>query len=239
MALGRWKEDASLLTTEGTKTWSLARATCAPRPLTSLVLLVGGHPLTTRQQAQALVNMRIASPTKAPHAPEMKMLSTGRSTLRHITEAELDVALRELSSGTAPGNDEIHCEELKQRRRVAKKCVLGLFNSSLRAGQVPAKWRHGVISTAAEAERASEQYGVLSAGDARERAVQADGTRCGAPCSGLHRGQVSTTHEAQAEDENRGTGTGREKWVTGVGRKRGHGLGETAETSTGRSPHGW
>ncbi|KAH8604489.1 putative Reverse transcriptase (RNA dependent DNA polymerase) [Trypanosoma vivax] len=75
----------------------------------------------------------------------MKIPSTRHSTFRAITEAQLDVALRELSSGAAPGNDEIHCVELKQLGRVAKKCVLRPLNCSLRIGQVPAKRRHGII----------------------------------------------------------------------------------------------
>ncbi|CCD18906.1 hypothetical protein, conserved, partial [Trypanosoma vivax Y486] len=89
--------------------------------------------------------MRMASPAKAALAPEMKSPSTRHSTFRPITEAELDVVLRELSSGTAPGDDEIHCEELKQLGRVSRRCVLRLFNCSLRAWQVPTKWRHGII----------------------------------------------------------------------------------------------
>ncbi|KAH8619540.1 hypothetical protein ERJ75_000154900 [Trypanosoma vivax] len=69
--------------------------------------------------------MYMARSTKAPHAPEMKIPSTRRCTFQPITEAELDVALRELSSGTAPGEDEIHCEELKQLGRVSRSasCV--------------------------------------------------------------------------------------------------------------------
>ncbi|CCD20318.1 reverse transcriptase (RNA-dependent DNA polymerase) [Trypanosoma vivax Y486] len=57
----------------------------------------------------------------------------------------MEVALRELSSGTAPGDGEIHCEELEQLGRAAKKCMLQLFNCSLRTGQVPAKRRHSII----------------------------------------------------------------------------------------------
>ncbi|KAG8341485.1 hypothetical protein TRVL_07689 [Trypanosoma vivax] len=75
----------------------------------------------------------------------MKIPSTRRGTFRHITEAELYVALPELYSGTVPGDDENHCEELKQLCRVSRRCILCLFNYSLRAGQVPAKWRHGII----------------------------------------------------------------------------------------------
>ncbi|CCD20162.1 retrotransposon hot spot protein (RHS, pseudogene), putative, partial [Trypanosoma vivax Y486] len=89
--------------------------------------------------------MYMARSTKAPHAPEMKISSTRHSTFQHITEAELDIALRELSSGTAPGDDEIHCEELKQLGRVSRRCMLRLFNYSLRTGQVPAKWRQGIV----------------------------------------------------------------------------------------------
>ncbi|KAH8603647.1 hypothetical protein ERJ75_001801400 [Trypanosoma vivax] len=36
-------------------------------------------------------------------------------------------------------------EELEQLGRETKKCVVRLFNCSLRAGQVPAKWGHGII----------------------------------------------------------------------------------------------
>ncbi|KAG8339850.1 hypothetical protein TRVL_09319 [Trypanosoma vivax] len=89
--------------------------------------------------------MHMARSRNAPHAPKMKMPGTKRSTFRAITEAEFDVALRELSSGAAPGNDEIHCEELKQLGRVSRRCVLRLFNCSSCTGQVPAKWRHGII----------------------------------------------------------------------------------------------
>ncbi|KAG8339745.1 hypothetical protein TRVL_09430 [Trypanosoma vivax] len=89
--------------------------------------------------------MHIARSTKATHAPEMKKPSTRQCTFQPITEAEPDVALRELSSGTAPGDDEIHCEEPKQLGRVSRRCILRLFNYSLRTGQVPAKRRHGII----------------------------------------------------------------------------------------------
>ncbi|KAH8606912.1 hypothetical protein ERJ75_001424100 [Trypanosoma vivax] len=79
---------------------------CAPRPLTSPELVVDGHPPAKRKQAQALGNMHMTRSTEAQHAPEMRIPSTRRSTFRLITEAELGVALRELSSGTAPGDDE-------------------------------------------------------------------------------------------------------------------------------------
>ncbi|KAH8619319.1 putative Reverse transcriptase (RNA dependent DNA polymerase) [Trypanosoma vivax] len=75
----------------------------------------------------------------------MKIPSTRRCTFQPITEAELDVALRELSSGPAPGDDEIHCEELKQLGRLSRRSILRLFNYSLCTRQVPAKWRHGII----------------------------------------------------------------------------------------------
>ncbi|KAG8342842.1 hypothetical protein ERJ75_000092500 [Trypanosoma vivax] len=91
--------------------------------------------------------------TKTQHAPEMKVPSTRHETFRSITEAELDVALRESSSGTAPGDNEIHCEELKQLDRVSRKCVVRLFNCSLRTGQVPAKWRHGIVVPLLKANR--------------------------------------------------------------------------------------
>ncbi|CCD19433.1 putative Reverse transcriptase (RNA dependent DNA polymerase) [Trypanosoma vivax] len=89
--------------------------------------------------------MRMAGSTKAPHAAEMKMPRTRHCTFRPITEAELDVALLELSSGTAPGYNEIHYEELRQLGRVSRRCVLRLFNYSLCTGQVPAKWRRCII----------------------------------------------------------------------------------------------
>ncbi|CCD18584.1 putative Reverse transcriptase (RNA dependent DNA polymerase) RNase H [Trypanosoma vivax] len=89
--------------------------------------------------------MHMARSTKTTHAPEMKIPSTRRSTFQPITEAQLDVALRELSSGTAPGDNGIHFEELKQLGRVSRRCILRLFNCSLRAGQAPGKWRHGIV----------------------------------------------------------------------------------------------
>ncbi|CCD21099.1 hypothetical protein, conserved in T.vivax [Trypanosoma vivax Y486] len=115
-ALGRWKANVAKLSATDSASWNL-KSMCVPRPLTPPVLVVDVHRPTKRQQAQALANMYMARSTKAPHAPEMKIPSTKRGTSRHITEAELDVALRELSSDTAPGDDEIHCEELKQLGR--------------------------------------------------------------------------------------------------------------------------
>ncbi|CCD20913.1 hypothetical protein, conserved (fragment), partial [Trypanosoma vivax Y486] len=144
-ALGRWKENVAKLSATGSASWNLAKSIYAPQPLTSPVLVMDGHPLTTRQQAPALANMCMVKSTKAPHAPEMKIPSTRRSTFQPITEAELDAALRELSSGTGPGDDEIHCEELKQLGRKSRRCILRLFNYSLCAGHVPAKWRQGII----------------------------------------------------------------------------------------------
>ncbi|KAH8606504.1 putative Reverse transcriptase (RNA dependent DNA polymerase) [Trypanosoma vivax] len=89
--------------------------------------------------------MHMARSTKAPHAPEMKIPSNRHSVFRPITEAEPDVALRELSSGTAPGDDEVNCEELEQLGRLTKKCVVRLFNCSLRTLQVPSAWGHAII----------------------------------------------------------------------------------------------
>ncbi|KAG8342342.1 hypothetical protein TRVL_06834 [Trypanosoma vivax] len=79
MALGRWKENAPKLSATDSASLSPAKSIYAPRPLTSPVLVVDGHPLTKRQQAQALAQMYMAGSAKAPHAPEMKMPSTRRS----------------------------------------------------------------------------------------------------------------------------------------------------------------
>ncbi|KAH8616291.1 putative Reverse transcriptase (RNA dependent DNA polymerase) [Trypanosoma vivax] len=144
-ALARWKDNVAKLSATDSASWNLAKPIYAPRPLTSPALEVDGHPLTKRQQAQALTQMYIHRSTKASHAPKMEIPSTRRCTFQPITEAELDVALRELSSGTAPGNDEIHCEELKQLGSVSRRCILCLFNYNLCTGQVQAKWRQGII----------------------------------------------------------------------------------------------
>ncbi|KAG8341384.1 hypothetical protein TRVL_07787 [Trypanosoma vivax] len=144
-ALGRWKENVAKLSATDSASWNLVKLIYAPRPLTPPASVVDGHPPTKPQQVQALANMRMTRSTKAQHATEMKIPSTRRSTFEPNDEAELDVALRELSSGTAPGDDEIHCEELKQLGRASRRCILRLFNYSLRTGQVPAKWRHGII----------------------------------------------------------------------------------------------
>ncbi|CCD17983.1 hypothetical protein, conserved [Trypanosoma vivax Y486] len=145
-ALDRWKENVPKLSATDSVSWNLAKSMHAPRPLTSTVLVVDDHPLTKRQQAEALSNICMARSTKAPHAPEMKVPSSRRCAFRPNTEAEMDVALRELSSGTAPGDDEIHCEELKQLGRGSRRCILRLFNCSLCVGEVPAKWGHGIIA---------------------------------------------------------------------------------------------
>ncbi|KAG8342627.1 hypothetical protein ERJ75_000324400 [Trypanosoma vivax] len=89
--------------------------------------------------------MYMARSTKAPHAPEMTIPGTGQSTVRPITEAELDVARRELSSGTAPGDDDIHCEELTWLGAEEKKCVVRPFDRSLHTEQVPPKWKSSAI----------------------------------------------------------------------------------------------
>ncbi|CCD18828.1 putative Endonuclease reverse transcriptase [Trypanosoma vivax] len=93
-ALGRWKENVAKLSVTDSASWNLVKSICAPQPLTSPVLVVDGHPLTKRQQAQALAQMYMARSTKAQHAPEMKIPSTRRCTFQPITEAELDVAPR-------------------------------------------------------------------------------------------------------------------------------------------------
>ncbi|KAG8341299.1 hypothetical protein ERJ75_001313200 [Trypanosoma vivax] len=84
-ALGRWKENAPKLSTTESVSWNLVKSIYAPRPLTSPVLVVDGHPLTKHQQAQALAQMHMARSTKAPHAPEMKIPSTRRSAFQSIT----------------------------------------------------------------------------------------------------------------------------------------------------------
>ncbi|CCD18077.1 hypothetical protein, conserved in T. vivax [Trypanosoma vivax Y486] len=123
-ALGRWKENVSKLSATDSASWSPVKPICAPRPLASPAPVVDGEPPTKRQQAQALANMRMARSTQAPRAPEMKMPSTRRGAFRPITEAELGVALRELSPGTAAGDDEIHGEELKQLGRASRRHML-------------------------------------------------------------------------------------------------------------------
>ncbi|KAH8619824.1 hypothetical protein ERJ75_000124400 [Trypanosoma vivax] len=123
-ALGRWKENVAKLSATDSVSWDLAKSIYAPRPLMSPVLVVDGHPLTKRQQAQALANMRVTRSTRATHEAGIKKANTRRGAFQPITEAELDVVLRELSSGTAPGDDEIHCDELKQLGRVSRRCIL-------------------------------------------------------------------------------------------------------------------
>ncbi|KAG8338901.1 hypothetical protein TRVL_10273 [Trypanosoma vivax] len=136
-ALGKWKDNVPKLSTTESASWNL-ETIYAPQPVTSPVLAVDGHPLTKQQHTQALSRMYMAGSTKATHATEMKIPSTRHSTFQHITYTELEHALRQLSSGTLLGDDEIHCEELSNRGRVLRKCILCLFNFSLRAGQGPA-----------------------------------------------------------------------------------------------------
>ncbi|KAG8344611.1 hypothetical protein TRVL_04560 [Trypanosoma vivax] len=71
-ALGRWKENVAKLSATDSASWNLVKSIYAPRPLTSPVLVVVGHPLTKRLQAQALGQMHMARSTKATNAPEMK-----------------------------------------------------------------------------------------------------------------------------------------------------------------------
>ncbi|CCD20862.1 hypothetical protein, conserved [Trypanosoma vivax Y486] len=56
-ALGRWKENVAKLSATDSASWNLVKSMNAPRPLTSPVLAVDGHPLTKHHQAQALANM--------------------------------------------------------------------------------------------------------------------------------------------------------------------------------------
>ncbi|KAH8614862.1 putative Reverse transcriptase (RNA dependent DNA polymerase) [Trypanosoma vivax] len=144
-AIGHWKENVAKLSVTHSASWNLAKSMYAPRPLTPPVLVVDGHPLTKHQQAQALTNMHKARSTKTTHATGMKTPGTKRCTFLPITRVETDVAMRELSSGSVPGDVEIHCEEPKRLGRVSRRCILRLFNHSLCAGPVSAKWRQGII----------------------------------------------------------------------------------------------
>ncbi|KAH8606905.1 hypothetical protein ERJ75_001449600 [Trypanosoma vivax] len=81
-ALGRWGENVPKLSATGSASLNLAKSIRAPRPLMSPVLAADGHPLTKRQQAQALGNMHMPRPTKAQHAPEIKIPSARRCTFR-------------------------------------------------------------------------------------------------------------------------------------------------------------
>ncbi|KAG8345777.1 hypothetical protein TRVL_03392 [Trypanosoma vivax] len=74
-ALGWWKENVAKLTVTDSASWNLVKSISAPRPPTSPVLVVDGHPLTKRLQAQALAGICTARSTKAPHAQEMKLYS--------------------------------------------------------------------------------------------------------------------------------------------------------------------
>ncbi|KAH8606261.1 hypothetical protein ERJ75_001533800 [Trypanosoma vivax] len=77
------------------------------------VLVVDGHPLTKRQQVQALAETHKARSTKTTRN---KNEATEQQPMHIPTRhrAEMDVALRELSSGTAPGDAGIHFEEPKR-----------------------------------------------------------------------------------------------------------------------------
>ncbi|KAG8339921.1 hypothetical protein TRVL_09247 [Trypanosoma vivax] len=83
--------------------------------------------------------------TKTPRALDMKMARTGRTAFRSNTSAELEVELRDLSSGTVLGNDKNRCEELAQIEETTKMGALWPFSCSLRTGRTPAKWMHGII----------------------------------------------------------------------------------------------
>ncbi|KAH8606134.1 hypothetical protein ERJ75_001545600 [Trypanosoma vivax] len=87
-ALGRWKENVAKLSVTGSASWNLVKSIYAPRPLTSPVLLVDGRPPTKRQQVQALAQIYIARPTKAPHAPEIKIPRHSQTTFQPITRGE-------------------------------------------------------------------------------------------------------------------------------------------------------
>ncbi|KAH8606311.1 hypothetical protein ERJ75_001535000 [Trypanosoma vivax] len=63
-ALGRWKENVEKLSATHSVNWNLVKSICAPRPLTPPVLVVDGHPLTKRQQVQALAETHKARSTK-------------------------------------------------------------------------------------------------------------------------------------------------------------------------------
>ncbi|KAH8616862.1 hypothetical protein ERJ75_000434900 [Trypanosoma vivax] len=142
--LCRWNGNVSKLSATDSGSWNLVKSIYAPRPLTPPTALADGHPLTKAHKHKELPTMHMLKPTEAPHAPEMKMHGGRHSTFRHITVEELDVALLELSSGTTPGDDEIRCEELTQLGRLSRRCILRLLDYSLRTGQLPAKWRHGI-----------------------------------------------------------------------------------------------
>ncbi|KAH8616272.1 hypothetical protein ERJ75_000495100 [Trypanosoma vivax] len=51
-AVGRWKENVAKLSVTESASWNLVKSIYAPRPLTSPVLVVDGHPLTKPNKAQ-------------------------------------------------------------------------------------------------------------------------------------------------------------------------------------------
>ncbi|CCD20286.1 putative Endonuclease reverse transcriptase [Trypanosoma vivax] len=53
-ALWRWKENVAKLSATDPASWNLAKSIYAPRPLTSPVLVVDGHPLTKSQQGAGI-----------------------------------------------------------------------------------------------------------------------------------------------------------------------------------------
>ena len=62
-----------------------------------------------------------------------------------FTMVELEVQLRKMKSGKAPGPDNICAEHLRNLGPIAKELLLRLINQSWLRGEVPAEWRRAVI----------------------------------------------------------------------------------------------
>ncbi|KAG8339972.1 hypothetical protein TRVL_09200 [Trypanosoma vivax] len=72
-ALGRWKENVAKLTVTDSASWHLVQSIYAPRPLTSPVLVVDGHPLTkSHQEHKHLGTCELAGKKVAQHFPSYR-----------------------------------------------------------------------------------------------------------------------------------------------------------------------
>ncbi|RNE95640.1 Tcoingi protein, partial [Trypanosoma conorhini] len=117
----------------------------APRPISTPVFVAQDHPLTKTQHANALATLYRDKSTRATGAPVMVLPPVPQADYPPLTRGELLQAISELNNGTAPGEDNIYCEELKEMGRVGHAMLLRLFNRSLRSGKVPKQWRRGII----------------------------------------------------------------------------------------------